>query len=557
MTPDDTPLFPDEAAPRRGRRLVAAAVVIVLAVLAAAVGTSLASGGTATALVTAVAAEQDVAAELHGVATIEPVVQAAVAFPADGTVRSVDVAVGDTVAVGQQLASLDEEDLTKDLHAAEATSAEAELALRRALDGESVDDPTGSAGTSATPTAAGEDTTSEVVWAVATQGAATDEQLTALQRAVLDAQRSVDESLAASTAALSAADEVCAASGGATDAEDATTTTTTTTTTAAGTDLETCRVALEGVQAAQQSTASAQQLLADAAAALDAYLLAQEPSGTGGTIGGSTSGTNAAPTDGTSTASSSPSSAELVALQQQVDAAALGVAVAQQAIAQATIVSPIAGTVVAVGVAAGDDVTAASATQTITVQGDDGMEAVTTVSLADVAGVEVGQAATVRPDGSDEVIDGEVVAVGAVPDDDAASTSYRVTIGFSDDAAQVGNGTIGSVTIVTGEVRSALAVPTSAVTWVDGRATVQVVVDGAVDATTVEVGVIGAEWAEVRSGISVGDEVVLATASDPLPGAATESSSAGTDSRFPGGATAGGDLPAGGPPSGMGGPPGS
>ena len=490
--------------------------------------------------------------------------QAAVAFPADGTVSSVDVAVGDAVSVGQQLASLDLDDLTQDLHSAEATLADAELALRKALDGESVDSLTGSGGPTGTPTATTDDSTSEVVWAVATQNAGTGGELEALQQAVLDAQSAVDQAIAASEASLISANEVCSASG-------STATATTTSSTIAGdddtADLDACRTALDEVQAAQQATAAAQQQLAAAAAALDDYLLAQDGSGSGGSAGaggptgGGSGGSSAAPSGGSST-SSSPSSAELVALQQQVDAAALGVVVAQQAIAQATIVSPIAGTVVAVGFAAGDEVTSASATQTVTVQGEDGMEAVTTVALDEVTSVAVGQPATVVPDGSDAVIEGEVVAVAAVPDDDATTTSYRVTIGFEGDADELGNGTIGSVTIVTDDVRSALAVPTSAVTWTDGRATVQVVVDGLATASAVEVGAIGAQWTEILSGVAEGDDVVLADPADALPGAATESTQdatagAGGGTGAGGGFPSGGGFPTGGPPSGFGGLPGN
>ncbi len=59
---------------------------------------------------------RDVDAELTSVATIEPVSQAPVAFPAGGTVATVDVAVGvgDTVAVGQELASLDTAQLARE-----------------------------------------------------------------------------------------------------------------------------------------------------------------------------------------------------------------------------------------------------------------------------------------------------------------------------------------------------------------------------------------------------------------------------------------------------------
>lgn len=554
MTPQDAPLFPDETAPRRGRRFAVALLVLAVVVAAALVGTSVASGDEEQRLVTAAAEVTDVASELHGVATLEPVVQAAVAFPADGTVATIDVAVGDTVALGQQLASLDVDDLTDDLHAAEASLAEAELALRRALDGESVDDVGGAVSAPASTDSAG--TTAEVVWAVAAQDAGTE--LASLQRAVLDAQQAVDAALQASEAAMAAADEVCADGGATTTgaAEDGATTTTTVGPSTDDAAVDACRTALEQVRTAQQTTAAAQAQLAAASDALDQYLLTQtgaSGSGSGSAgAGGAISGGS-----GDSTSTSSPSAAELVALQQRVDAAALGVAAAQQAVAQAAVVSPIVGTVVAIGFDVGDDVTAASATQTITVQGDDGMEAVTTVALADVASVAVGQPATVEPDGSDDVVVGEVVAVAAVPDDDATTTSYRVTIGIADGADELGNGTTGSVSIVTDEVRAALAVPPSAVTWSDGRALVQVVADGESSTTTVEVGVVGTEWIEILDGLEEGDLVVLADAAEPLPGSATDTTSSGAGAISGPFAASGGSggFPTGGPPSG--GPPGS
>src|SRR6188472_3614608 len=67
------------------------------------------------ALRTAVARNGDVDHEYSGVATIEPLSQALVAFPSTGTVASVDVVVGDVVAIGQQLATLDTVELEREL----------------------------------------------------------------------------------------------------------------------------------------------------------------------------------------------------------------------------------------------------------------------------------------------------------------------------------------------------------------------------------------------------------------------------------------------------------
>lgn len=582
VAPSSAPLFPDGPSPRRRRRS-RVLVALVVAALAAAAGAGIAGADRPVELRTAAAGMHDVAATLHGVATLEPVVQAAVAFPADGTVASVDVAVGDDVALGEALASLDPDELTESLHAADAELADAELALRRALDGEDVGADAGAGGDAMTPSTDTSSSTADtatgavdgsagaaVEWALSTDEhsvtLAADAELTALQQAVLAAQQAVDVALAASEAALASADEVCVTDAAA--ADDDATTSTTTIVADGGSGAEACRTALGEVLVAQQATAAAQQELAAAAAALDEHLMSAETGSSAGSVAGNGSGVGSGDPSGDTTIASggtsvgsSPSSAELIALQQRVDAAALGVAVAEQALARATIVAPIAGTVVAVDLEVGDPVTAGSATQTITIQGDGGMEAVVTVSLSEVSDVEVGQRATVTPDGSDVQLEGEVVAVSPVPDTDSGSTSYRVTIGFDEGADQVGNGTTASVGIVTDDVREALAVPTSAITWTDGSATVAVVgVEGEVDRVAVELGVVGPEWTEVRSGVADGDVVVLADPSEALPGSATDAQgSAATSTGIAGGGFPDGFEPpsggfsggvSGGPPSG-------
>ena len=134
---------------------------------------------------------------------------------------------------------------------------------------------------------------------------------------------------------------------------------------------------------------------------------------------------------------------------------------AQQAVAQASIVSPIAGTVVAVNMAPGDEVDAASATAHIIISGRGGYEATVNVSVDDLADLEVGQAATVRPDGSDEEIDGEVVAIGVA----ANAGSFPITVGLHGDTRRLGNGSTATVDITTSAAENALTVPTSAVRW--------------------------------------------------------------------------------------------
>ena len=549
-------VFNQPASTSRRRRWTIAATIIGLVTVVGLIASSVAGGSQGQGFRTARAEVRSVDAELSSVATIEPVSQAAVAFPASGTVATVDVAAGDDVSLGQALGSLDTAQLTRALNQKKESLAQAELALSRALDGESSEDAPTVQPASATSTS------SDVVLASISQAPTTtssDPQLAALQQAVLDAQVAVDDAIAASDAAMAAARTVCATDDGDGDGDPADEV-------PAG-DTSACLAALDEVQIAQAATAAAQQQLAAASDALDEHLgtIAAEAgdSGTGGSApdqtpsGGQAVGGSAA--GGQDDTASSPSAAELVAYQKAVSAAELQVLVAEQAVAQATIVAPIGGTVVAVGFEPGEDVTAASATQTVIIQGDTGVEAVTTVALSDIASIEVGQPATVLPDGSSDGLEGQVVNIAATPDDDATTTSYRVTVGLTEPDPGLGAGTTGTVTILTGSARAALAVPSSAVTWSRGIATVRVVEDGEADDVSVEdgeaddvsveVGVVGGEWIEVLSGIDAGTDVAIADLDEPLPGASTD---VADDQSTTGGIPGGGGLPAGGfaPPGG-------
>ena len=236
----------------------------------------------------------------------------------------------------------------------------------------------------------------------------------------------------------------------------------------------------------------------------------------GGSVSRSSSGSAAANTK--------PTAADLVAYQSAVDAATANVTVAQQALAQATVVSPIDGTVVAVNLTPGQAATAGSTTQTVVVEGAGGFEATTTVSLDDVPSVKVGMHASVTADGSTNAIDGSVVSVSAVPAS-TTSTNYRVVIALPADATGLLNGAIGSVAIMTGTA-SGVAVPTSAITTTGAIHTVRVVEAGAVRTVAVQVGVVGDTWTQVTSGLSAGAQVVLATVDEPLPNSATASTAA-------------------------------
>ncbi len=285
--------------------------------------------------------------------------------------------------------------------------------------------------------------------------------------------------------------------------------------------------------------------------------------GAGSGTAGSTSATTSATTAASASAASSTSStstvtaAQVAALQRAVDVAAAELAVAQQAVTQAAIASPIDGTVLAVELAPGDEITAASTTATIVVVGDGGLEATTTVGIDDLPQVKVGQAATLTPDGDHAALTGKVSSIAVSPEtatSSSGSAAYRVSVALDGDTSALGNGSTGTLSIITSSADASVAVPTSAITT-DGTQHTVTLFDGTTTKLVqVQVGTVGDTWTQVTSGVTGGQQVVLADLRTPLPSSATASTGTGTnrpgqDGQFGPGA---GGSPGGAPPSGAG-----
>lgn len=577
---------------------------VAVAVLAGG-GVAVAASRTSThpAYRTAVVGHHEVAHELTGVATIEPVSQASVAFPVAGTVSAVAVQVGDPVSTGQSLATLNTASLQATLLQSQAALDTARLNLAKALAGEPVSSGAGTGSgaarvttqgasattTSSTATASGSSTgvarfvlVSRAGHSVTTptrpttptspKPPAVSVGLERAQQAVLDAQSAVDQDLARATKALDGSTRACAAvsapitpTSSTTTPSTTTSSTTTTTTPATGvTQTAACQQALADALAAQRVVATDQAALSKASTALDSLLAkkvtapstttpttpARTGSGTTGRTGSgasvgadhsstaSRSGSSAAggPSAGSTGTASLPTSAELVAYQKAVDAAAATVAVAGQGVQQAAIVSPIDGTVASVGLARGDAVTAASATAAIVIVGKGGYEVTTTVTVEDLSDLQIGQAARIVPDGSSTSLSGKVVAIGVAADTSGATATYPITIGVTGQSSALRNGATASTSIITSRAVSALAVPTSAITSAGSRHVVTVIADGKTTATPVQLGVRGDRWTAITSGVTAGQTVVLANLGEPLPGSATDgASSTATTNRFGGG----------------------
>lgn len=597
--------------------------VVAIAVLAGGVAISRqVTAGDGPRLRTAIATTQAVAERYEAVAAIEPVTRAQLAFPMAGTVRSVDVTVGDVVELGQTLATLDTVELERAVRRAESDLAAAQLDLNIALSGEYPS--SGATGDAGAISLVGLRTAGDVVFGYASTRtdaltyllAGTSDEAAAARQTLVSALDAASGAANLVAAKRDSASSICGAVNVSIDPDDPDGSIST-----IGSSLGSCRSALDELLAAQDQLAAAQSQVDAAAATLDSVLngwaaelehgtsttsapAPPEPSApdptqpaqpdettpadtetsepppsdsttpaapdeTGGSpdadlagIAPPGGGGMSSPSGGFGGATASgvagtadpgePTSAELIAYQAAYTAAERSLDAARQALARATLVSPISGTVVAVGIAPGDAVTSASDTQTIIVRGDTGYEATLAVSVDDIDRITIGQQAELVPDGTDTGLDGEVVAISAVPDTTGSTVSYRVTVGLDAKSTGLRDGNIGDVAIITDHRDDAVAVPTSAITPTAAGHTVDIVTaDGQVTTVGVEIGAVGPEWTEIRDGLTVGDIVVIADPTEPLPGTATATSGTGTGTGigFPsGGLPAGGGFPAGGPP---------
>jgi macrolide-specific efflux system membrane fusion protein len=109
--------------------------------------------------------------------------------------------------------------------------------------------------------------------------------------------------------------------------------------------------------------------------------------------------------------------------------------------------------------------------------------------------------------------------------------SYAVTVSLPTLPKGLRSGQSATVSVTTGSRSNVLTVPSSAITGSGSNHTVTVVAGGQQTRTPVEIGLEGDQLTEVTSGLTAGQQVLLATAS----------TSSGNGNGFPGG-----DFPGGG-----------
>jgi multidrug efflux pump subunit AcrA (membrane-fusion protein) len=570
---------------RRARRRRAIALVVGLAVVAtgSAVGIAATSGnGPARRLATVARASVTQTVESSG--TVTSSLKLTPSFSADGTVKSVDVQVGDTVRKGQTLASLDTTSLQADVDSANSTLANAKQQLEADKTGQTSVTPDNSSASnssdvtaksldaqeispspspSPSPSAAAKPTSSDLSGLIrqveAAQAAviAAQQHVDAAQTEVDAAQQTVDADVTQNTKLRDAQHAACATSGESPSPSPTDSASSESPVSAACSasmaDYEASADTLSADMAILDAKISAQDgnlnVLDTAIAALD-KLVGQLQATAAGSTGRSTSPSGSAtkPSGSNRTAapngsnksnspsqpaqdSSSPSAnepasaAKLAADQAAIDAAEAQLTAAEQDLAAATLKSPAAGKVAAVGLIAG----ASSSGKTITIVGTGVPGVDATVSLSEANLVKVGQSVSVAVDGLAKKLHGTVESVGLLSSTSDSTTTIPITVELDADSPDLFDGSGADVVITTGTAADVLAVPNSAIqSGAGGRHTVTVLNGGKTSTVRVTLGVAGPDLTQIKSGLKVGDQVVLADFSQSLPSSSTNSSNNGT-----------------------------
>ncbi|GAB4006524.1 HlyD family efflux transporter periplasmic adaptor subunit [Nocardioides ultimimeridianus] len=534
------------------RRRVRRHLLVPLAVLAVAAGGWAAyaeAAGTGHHYRLAAARVGDVSATVDLSGTVSAAGRADLVAGASGKVVAVPVHVGQQVRRGQVVVRLDQTALIAQVKAARASLAKARAQLASDEDAQ-----TSSVTTASTTTTATSARTTARSTARSTAGTAPIlATITKDQAAVTKAQTTASTALTTATEALQTEQSACAttSSSPTPSASDTSSDTPTASTSSTPQVSDDCQSALGAVQSAQAAVADAQD---DLKTALDTLTtdLTTALTTTGSPSSPSSPSAPSSPSTRTPSTSSSGgttvTAATLARDQASIDQARADLVSALAARRAAVVRAPLAGQLRSLPVARGDAVAAGDDVAVIVGKG------LTTVEIeatqAQAAELRVGGTASVTPAGATTALVGRVSRIAHVPtastssSSATSSTTYAVQVTLTGKgAAQPPLGMPVAVSAVIGTARHVVTVPASAVS--DGA--VEVLRNGTATRTRVTTGVIGASAIEVLSGVSAGDQVVLADLEEDLPTSDSSTTRFGGSSGFGGSGSFGGGT-IGGPP---------
>lgn len=231
------------------------------------------------------------------------------------------------------------------------------------------------------------------------------------------------------------------------------------------------------------------------------------------------------------TASATATSLLITAARSQLAAANAKLASAKTALTGATLVSPIAGTVAAVSIVPGDQVSAggtssgsagsgaagnqggsggaASTNAQIVVITTDAWTVATSVSSADLPSLKPGLQVQILPTGARTPVFGTVSTIGVVATNSGGVASFPVTVAVTGSPAGLYAGASATVSIIVREVADALTVPTAAIRTEGGRTVVVKVVGDQQISTPVQIGMVQGTLTQITAGLADGDLVLV------------------------------------------------
>jgi macrolide-specific efflux system membrane fusion protein len=212
---------------------------------------------------------------------------------------------------------------------------------------------------------------------------------------------------------------------------------------------------------------------------------------------------------------------ERASAKASVEQAKVSVLQAEEAIDDLTLRAPVAGTVIAINKTVG------SSTQGTGADSDSSGNTFATIadmsswvvdcdfSEADVAKVKEGSEVEISFGAvPNETFTGRIRKIDLSATTSENVTTYGVEVDVLNAPSELRDGTSASVTVTTASATNVLAVPTSAVTTdAQGESTLKLVKDGKSTARTVQIGIKGDTYTEIKSGLSVGDVVELGATS--------------------------------------------
>ena len=226
----------------------------------------------------------------------------------------------------------------------------------------------------------------------------------------------------------------------------------------------------------------------------------------------------------TSTLGAGDTAATPTVAQAAVDSAKAAVAVAQRALADTTLVAPVAGTIGSVNITAGEISTSGATTSggsaAITVIPDGLFTVSADFAETDAAQVTEGDLAAVTfPAISGALTTGVVLSVDPMATTSASSSLVVFSVEVSMDSVPAGvqPGMSASISITTDEVSDVLAVPQSAIATIGEVSTVEVLQPDNTSLTAeVTLGLKGDSLTEITSGVTAGQILVIPTGGTSL-----------------------------------------